>query len=182
MRTADQDRIYNSLYNSAMGTGPKIKTPQGWGLIKVQGQEPIIHVGDADQSALNQISKAERNAEYDLEKEQMAAWDSFKDSGEASKVNLDINDKRDPIDLVYSKMPKGVKNEYETRLLDLMERNQPTTELDKEFGFPDQSDVATDITEEELKTMSEQERKLYEIERQKYIEELKKSIQLNGGR
>ena len=158
--------IYDEIYGNSL-KGIQQKIPDGWGLIKVKGHDPIVHSPSGYDPG--------NNEEHDLEKEQMAIWDSF-----SEKDGGDIDD-------TFSKMPQSVKSEYNSRLLGLMERNESSRDLDREFKIKDDGLGMEPLLKDGQWINSANgkpaftddfERKMYETERKKFMEELKKSIDM----
>ena len=87
--------IYDEIYGNSM-RGIKQKIPQGWGLIKVQGQEPIISVPGGGRYSPTV------NEEFELEKQQQAVWNSFLDDTSPNKYS------GHSVDMVFDKMPRDV--------------------------------------------------------------------------
>lgn len=165
--------IYDEIYGNSM-RGIKQKIPQGWGLIKVQGQEPIISVpggGNYSPSV---------NEDFELEKQQQAAWNSFLDDTSPNKFS------GHSADMVINKMPNDIRQEYNTKLLELMQQNKSVRDLNKQYGFPQDPESDDVIKNEKGQWMDstsgeiipQSEVPMYESERNKFMKELRKSIEL----
>ena len=169
--------IYDEIYGNSM-RGIKQKIPQGWGLIKVQGQEPIINVPGGGRYSPSV------NEEFELEKQQQAVWNSFLDDDDPRKFSG--HDDISAADMVINKMPSDVRQEYQTKLLELMQQNKSVRDLNKQYGFaqdPESDDVIKnekgqwmDSTSGEIIPQSEVP--MYESERNKFMKELRRSIEL----